>query len=342
MAFVFIVMREPFFSFVIPVFNRPDEVRELLESLTSQQYNKPFEVVLVEDGSAQSSKEVVLDYKEKLQISYYFKENSGPGDSRNYGMRRAKGDYFLILDSDCIIPPEYLIEVEKELTSEFVHCFGGPDNAHASFSDVQKSINYAMTSLLTTGGIRGNKKALNKFQPRSFNLGLSKEIFEKTNGFGNIHPGEDPDLTFRIWQAGYSTRLFSKAYVYHKRRIDWSKFYKQVNKFGSVRPILNKWHPETKKMTYWFPTVFLVGFVMSIILSAFGFTQLIICYGLYFLVLFIDSFIKNKNLKIALLSIYAVCIQFLGYGVGFLKSTILLNFNRKPAEELFPNLFFSK
>jgi glycosyltransferase involved in cell wall biosynthesis len=335
-------MRELSFSFIIPVFNRPEEVQELLESLSKQEFDKPFEVVLVEDGSTLSSEDVVKKFSNQLQISYYQKKNTGPGDSRNYGMQRAKGNYFIVLDSDCIIPPQYLAKATKELEKEYVHCYGGPDAAHESFSLIQKAINYVMTSLFTTGGIRGNKKALDKFQPRSFNMGISKEAFEATQGFGNIHPGEDPDLTFRIWKAGYNTRLFPDAFVYHKRRIDWSKFYKQVNKFGMVRPILNKWHPGTGKLTYWFPTFFTLGLLVSIPLYLFGFPWPIWCYSIYFLLIFIDSLLKNRNLAIALLSIFATLIQFLGYGWGFLKSTFLLNFNNKEAEELLPKLFFKK
>ncbi|WP_394971560.1 glycosyltransferase [uncultured Croceitalea sp.] len=335
-------MRNLSFSFIIPVFNRPDEIQELLESLSKQDFTKPFEIVIVEDGSALSSEKVIANFKEKLQISYYQKDNSGPGDSRNYGMQRAKGNYFIVLDSDCIIPSKYLTEAEKELKKRFVHCYGGPDAAHESFSLVQKAINYVMTSLFTTGGIRGNKKALDKFQPRSFNMGISKEAFEATGGFGNIHPGEDPDLTFRIWNAGYNTRLFPNAFVYHKRRIDWSKFYKQVNKFGMVRPILNKWHPKTKKLTYWFPTLFIIGLLISIPLYIFGIVWPVWCYGIYFLLIFADSLVKNKNIAIALLSIYATLIQFVGYGWGFLKSTFLLNFSNKEAEEVLPKLFFKK
>ncbi len=335
-------MRNLSFSFIIPVFNRPDEIQELLESLSKQDFTKPFEIVIVEDGSTLSSEKVIANFKEKLQISYYQKDNSGPGDSRNYGMQRAKGNYFIVLDSDCIIPSKYLTEAEKELKKRFVHCYGGPDAAHESFSLVQKAINYVMTSLFTTGGIRGNKKALDKFQPRSFNMGISKEAFEATGGFGNIHPGEDPDLTFRIWNAGYNTRLFANAFVYHKRRIDWSKFYKQVNKFGMVRPILNKWHPKTKKLTYWFPTLFIIGLLISIPLYIFGIVWPVWCYGIYFLLIFADSLVKNKNIAIALLSIYATLIQFVGYGWGFLKSTFLLNFSNREAEEVLPKLFFKK
>jgi len=328
------------FSFVIPVFNRPDEIRELLESLVLQNYTASFEVVLIEDGSSISSENVVSEYKDKLSISYYQKENTGPGASRNYGMDRAKGNYFIILDSDCILPPQYLIEVDKSLNAEFVHCFGGPDAAHESFSVVQKAINYAMTSVLSTGGIRGSKNSVGKFQPRSFNMGISKEAFEKVGGFGKIHPGEDPDLTFRIWKAGYQTKLISEAFVYHKRRIDWNKFYKQVNKFGMVRPILNKWHPETAKMTYWFPTFFCIGLLISVGFAIFKIVAPFLLFASYFILVFIDSFIKNKSISIAVLSLFAVAVQFVGYGLGFLKSTFLINFSKKEPQELFPKLFF--
>tara|TARA_R110002051_G_scaffold235393_1_gene296893 strand:+ start:3652 stop:4656 length:1005 start_codon:yes stop_codon:yes gene_type:complete len=330
------------FSFIVPVFNRPNEVKELLDSLVHQTYSKPFEIVIIEDGSAISSEAVISDYKEKLNITYLKKDNSGPGDSRNYGMRKANGNYFIVLDSDCILPPQYLNEVNKALEKEHVDCYGGPDAAHESFTLVQKAINYAMTSFLTTGGIRGGKTAIDKFQPRSFNMGISKKAFEATGGYGNIHPGEDPDLTIRIWNKGFVTKLISEAFVYHKRRIDWNKFYIQVNKFGMVRPILNQWHPETKKLTYWFPTVFCLGFLIALLSLFFGVSFPLYLYTVYFMLLVIDSLLKNKNLAIALLSIAAVCIQFVGYGYGFLKSTLLLNFSKKNAEELFPKLFFKK
>ncbi|MDF4202782.1 glycosyltransferase [Maribacter sp. SA7] len=328
------------FSFIIPVYNRPNEIKELLNSLRLQTYDKTFEVVIVEDGSAISSEEVISDYVDTLAISYYKKPNSGPGDSRNYGMARAKGNYFIVLDSDCILPPQYLVAAEKSLQEDYVHCYGGPDAAHESFSTVQKAINYAMTSFLTTGGIRGGKKAVDKFQPRSFNMGISKEAFENVGGYGNIHPGEDPDLTIRIWNSGYKTKLISEAFVYHKRRIDWNKFYIQVNKFGMVRPILNKWHPETKKITYWFPTVFCLGLIISIILAALGFAVPLYLYALYFSVLFVDAIVKTRNLKVALLSLVATAIQFFGYGYGFLKSTLYINSSSKKPEEIFPKLFF--
>ncbi|MBD0849146.1 glycosyltransferase [Maribacter arenosus] len=328
-------------SFIIPVYNRPDEVKELLDSFLMLEGEKDFEIVIVEDGSQISSKEVVSQFDRTLHVSYFNKPNSGPGDSRNYGMRRAKGNYFIILDSDCILPPQYLTEVLKSLNENFVHCFGGPDAAHASFSNVQKAINYAMTSVLSTGGIRGGTSAVDKFQPRSFNMGISKEAFEKVGGYGKIHPGEDPDLTIRIWNKGYETKLIPKAFVYHKRRIDWHKFFIQVNKFGLVRPILNKWHPETAKITYWFPTLFCLGFLISLILMVLNIFIPLGIYLLYFMLVFIDSLIKNRNVSVAFLSIFAVCVQFLGYGIGFLKSTFWINFSKKKPKELFPKLFFN-
>ncbi len=328
------------FSIIIPVYNRPDEIKELLESLSISDYNKEYEIVIVEDGSTLTCKNEVEQFKQKLNIAYYFKENSGPGDSRNYGMKVAKGDYFIIFDSDCIIPKQYLNEVEKELTANYVDCFGGSDAALDSFSDVQKAINFAMTSFLTTGGIRGGSEKLNKFQPRSFNMGISKIAFEDSHGFGNIHPGEDPDLTIRLWKLGYETRLFSKAFVYHKRRIDWNKFSVQVNKFGKARPILNSWHPEYSKLTFFFPTLFVIGFWIALFLFVFSFPLPIICYAFYFLLILIGATVQNKSFKIGFLSLIAVFKQFFGYGKGFLESYVKVILLKQKPESAFPELFF--
>ena len=327
-------------SFIIPVFNRPDEVKELLESLANLKGDNDFEVVIVEDGSTLLSKTNVDTFSNKLNISYFVKENTGPGDSRNFGMQKAKGNYFIILDSDCILPQQYLTNVIKHINSDYVDCFGGPDAAHKSFSNLQKAINFAMTSLITTGGIRGKSASVNKFQPRSFNMGISKKAFNATNGFGRIHPGEDPDLSIRLSKLGFSTKLIPEAYVYHKRRISWSKFYNQVHKFGLVRPILNQWHPETKKITYWFPTIFSLGLIVSLVLVFFGFDLPLKIFGVYFITSFLLALISTKNGIVALFSILAIMIQFFGYGYGFLKSTVKLIFSNKDIEEQFPDLFF--
>lgn len=328
------------FSLIIPVFNRPDEVDELLESLSQLDYNQDFETVIIEDGSSLRCDDVVRKYAGKLHLSYCYKENSGPGDSRNYGMKKAKGDYFIIFDSDCIIPPNYLTEVSKALAANYVDCFGGPDKALDSFSDIQKAINFAMTSFLTTGGIRGGSEKIDKFQPRSFNMGLSRKAFEASNGFGNIHPGEDPDLSIRLWNLGFETKLFPKAFVYHKRRIDWAKFTVQVNKFGKARPILNSWYPQYNKLTFFFPSIFILGFAFALVLLVFNFDLLLQLYFVYFLALFLVSTYQNKSFKIGLLSIKAVWKQFYGYGTGFLESFVKIIILKQKPQEAFPELFF--
>ncbi|MFL9843914.1 glycosyltransferase [Flavobacterium rhizosphaerae] len=331
-----------YFSLVIPVYNRPHEVRELLESLSQQDYGGKFEVVIVEDGSAISSREIVETFSGKLFLSYYYKQNTGPGDSRNYGMEKAKGDYFIILDSDCIIPPGYLTAVAQNLQAEFVHCFGGPDAALDSFSNVQKAINFSMTSFITTGGVRGKTEKISKFQPRSFNMGLSRQAFEATGGFGNIHPGEDPDLALRLWKMGYKTKLFTNAYVYHKRRIDWYKFYMQVNKFGKVRPILDQWHPEYRKITYLFPALFFIGFICSVLFLLIHVYFPLYLYILYFIMVFVISAVKNKSLKIGMLSVPAAAIQFYGYGRGYIEAFVKIVVLKKQPQNVFPTLFFKK
>ena len=327
------------FSLIIPVYNRPDEIDELLESLSKQIFDDDYEIVIVEDGSSVDCKSVLSKYQ-NLNISYFYKPNSGPGDSRNFGMRNAKGDYFIILDSDCILPNDYLHQVKKSLKDDYVDCFGGVDDADSSFSDIQKAINFAMTSVLTTGGIRGGSEKLTKFQPRSFNMGISKKAFEVSNGFGNIHPGEDPDLSIRLWNLGFETRLFKNVKVFHKRRISWDKFKLQVTKFGKARVILNHWHPKYIKMTFFFPSLFLIGFVFSVILAFLDVEFFFGLYVLYFIICFILSSIQNKSLKIGLLSVYAVGIQFYGYGTGFLKAFYKINILNKEPEQALPEMFF--
>ena len=327
-------------SFIIPVYNRPDELEELLGSFLELEGNHDFEIVVVEDGSQISSSAIIDKFINNLDISYFYKANSGPGDSRNFGMDNAKGNYFIILDSDCILPKSYMTSVLKSLNKNFVDCFGGPDAAHESFSNLQKAINFAMTSFITTGGIRGGKNSVDAFQPRSFNMGISKEAFEATKGFGKLHPGEDPDLSIRLIKLGFKTKLIPEAFVYHKRRISWSKFYKQVNKFGQARPILNKWHPETKKITYWFPALFALGFIVASVLFFNDIRFPIWCYLAYFGVAFVMALVQNKNIIVALYSIVAIAIQFFGYGIGFLKATLKLSLSKKSAEEVLPKMFF--
>ena len=333
-------MKDLEFSFIIPVYNRPDEIKELLESFLNLEGDPNFEVVIIEDGSSKTSESIVKAYQNRLDIAYCFKANSGPGDSRNFGMQKAKGNYFIILDSDVILPKDYLIQVKTFLEKSYFDCFGGPDAAHSSFTGIQKAINFVMTSFITTGGIRGGKRQIEDFQPRSFNMGLSKKAFLASGGFGKIHPGEDPDLALRLKKLGFKTALIEKAFVYHKRRTSWTKFYKQVYKFGIVRPILNQWHPNSRSLVYWFPSLFSLGFLASIVLL---FTQIIVpmyLYLLYFSFAFILALISTKSMSVAFQVLMAIIIQFFAYGYGFIKSTVNLVVLGKRPEDAFPQLFF--
>ncbi|PHS53865.1 MAG: glycosyl transferase family 2 [Lutibacter sp.] len=310
------------FSIIIPVYNRPQEIGELLQSLTKQTYTKHFEVIVVEDGSTLKATDIVAEYSNELTVKYFYKENSGAGESRNFGMQRSTGNYFIIFDSDCVIPPHYLEEVDQSLKLNYTDAFGGADAAHESFTTIQKAINYSMTSFLTTGGIRGSKKAVDKFQPRSFNLGISKKAFETTNGFSQLKIGEDIDLTFRLWKNNFETQFIEKAFVYHKRRVTFHQFFKQTFAFGKGRPFLNKKYPNTAKITYWFPTVFILSFFISIVSFVLGFEFFALCFVAYFVLIFIDSLLKNKKITVAFLSIITTLIQFMGYGLGFLKGLL--------------------
>jgi len=327
------------YSIIIPVYNRPQELEELLDSLVAQFFASIFEVIVVEDGSANTSKKVVNSYSDKLNVHYFVKDNSGPGLSRNFGMQKATGDYFIILDSDCILPSTYLQEVDAALKYNFTDTYGGKDASHPSFSNIQKAINYSMTSVLTTGGIRGHKNVASKFQPRSFNMGLSKIAFEKTNGFGSQRFGEDIDLSFRLLQNGFESQFIEKAFVYHKRRTTWMSFFKQTFNFGAARPISNVQHSTTSKITYWFPILFMVGLLFSIIVYFFNFKIFLYGYILYFILIFFGSLIESKNPFVAITSMYATLVQFLGYGLGFLRSTFRLYILKKSVKDTFPRMF---
>ena len=306
------------YSFIIPVYNRPDEVDELLDSLTRQTFRE-FEVVVVEDGSVVPCKDIVDKYADRLSIHYYKKANSGPGQTRNYGVDRANGEYMLILDSDCIIPEKYLEAVKAELQRQKADAFGGPDRAHESFTDVQKAINYAMTSFFTTGGIRGGKKKLDKFYPRSFNMGVRKDVYQALGGFSKMRFGEDIDFSIRIFKGGYQCRLFPEAWVWHKRRTDLKKFFKQVHNSGIARINLYKKYPESLKLVHMLPALFTLGVVFLFLASLFWGGSLSLLF-LFALIVFVDASMQNKSLKIGLLAIAASFIQLTGYGTGFLRA----------------------
>lgn len=317
----------PLFSIIVPVYNRPQEVDELLNSLCGQSMHD-FEVVIVEDGSAVPCEEVCRGYADRLNIRYFAKPNSGPGPSRNYGAARAQGEYLLILDSDVILPTDYLKNIREELQREPADAFGGPDRANENFTPVQKAINYAMTSFFTTGGIRGGKKKMDKFYPRSFNLGVRREVFEALGGFSDMRFGEDIDFSIRIFKGGYSCRLFPEAWVWHKRRSTFRQFFKQVHNSGIARIHLYKKYPESLKLVHLLPAAFTIGLGVLLILCICGVAWRIewlaiapvALVGLYAVLLFADSSIQNRSMYVGLLSIAAAFVQLTGYGTGFLRA----------------------
>ena len=337
------------YSIIVPVFNRPDEVRELLDSLT-QQTHKDFEVIIVEDGSKNTCKDVCEQFAGILDLHYFYKENSGPGQSRNYGAEHAQGEWLIVLDSDVVLPEGYLENVELEIhTSLPCDAWGGPDTAHPDFTPVQKAISYSMTSFFTTGGIRGGKAKLDKFFPRSFNMGVRRDVYHELGGFSKMRFGEDIDFSYRIVEAGYKTRLLPSAWVWHKRRTDFRKFFRQVYNSGIARINLTKRHPGTLKLVHLLPTVFTLGVIGCLML--FGLGVAMYAYGewldanglrptdnmhqgvgfvfcvlalfpllLYSLIIFIHSSIKNRSLWVGLLSIPAAFTQLIAYGLGFIKA----------------------
>ena len=339
------------YSIIVPVYNRPDEVDELLQSLTEQTFND-MEVIIVEDGSSQPCENIVHRYAGKLQLRYYTKENSGPGQTRNFGAEHSQGEYLIFLDSDCVLPPDFLKVVDEELKRKDCDAWGGPDRAHASFTNVQKAISYSMTSFLTTGGIRGGKKQMDKkFYPRSFNMGIRRSLYRQLGGFSSMRFGEDIDLSLRIYKSGASCRLFPEAWVWHKRRTDFKKFFKQVHNSGIARINLMKRHPGSLKLVHLLPAVFTIGTFLCLLLflvglffagiglytGFFGGTGcnmgLIVAFLgaalillallpllLFSLLVFIDSSIRNGSIKIGILSIWASFIQLIGYGTGFIRA----------------------
>ena len=322
------------YSIIVPVYNRPDEVRELLESLTAQT-RKDFEVVIVEDGSTTDCRAVAESFAGRLDLKYFAKKNSGPGLSRNYGAERARGEWLIVLDSDVVLPCGYLEAVSDELRRAPADAFGGPDRAHDSFTDTQKAISYSMTSFFTTGGIRGGKKKLDKFYPRSFNMGVRRDAYLRLGGFSPMRFGEDIDFSIRIFKAGLSCRLFPGAWVWHKRRTDFRKFFRQVYNSGIARVNLYKKYPESLKAVHLLPAAFTLGVIALVLTSAAG--RLLmhyddlhrwywLCAGpwlpilAYCALIAADSAARNRSLKIGLLSVGAAFVQLMGYGLGFIAA----------------------
>ncbi len=310
-----------FFSIIIPLYNRPQEIKELLETLTLQSYRQ-FEVLVIEDGSVNDAAEIVKSFADQLDVRYFVKANEGQGFTRNFGFERAKGDYFIIFDSDCLIPPDYLQIVNDHLNTSWLDAYGGPDAAHPSFTAVQKAISYSMTSPFTTGGIRGNKKGIGQFHPRSFNMGVSRKVWETVGGFIITRSGEDIEYSIRIHSAGFKIGLIPDAKVYHKRRTNFLQFYKQLHFFGRARINVYKFFPKELKLVHFFPAAFTLGIIFTLIANAFRWYIAEWCnyfLALLVLLIFLHSWWKNKSVKVAFLSIIASFTQLIAYGLGFMQ-----------------------
>lgn len=325
----------PYFSVIVPVYNRIDEVHDLLDSL-SRQTNKNFEVIIVEDGSTDPCKDVTERFSDIVDVKYYYKSNEGRSIARNYGIERASGEYFIFFDSDCVIPENYFEELDKRLKDYYTDCFGGPDSAHDSFTDTQKAINYSMTSFLTTGGIRGGKVQMEKFVPRSFNMGYSRKVWETVGGFREMF-SEDIDMSTRIRQAGFSIQLIRDAYVYHKRRTSLPKFCRQTYVFGMSRITLKLLYPGSIKLVHCLPAAFVIGSITMIILALAWHWCAILPLAIYLLAVWITALISTKSIKIGTLAILTSIIQLGAYGCGFIKAyvwKIVLRHGRNLEEEI--------
>lgn len=330
----------PTISIIIAIYNRNDELFELLKSL-SQQTDQDFETIIVDDGSQTDLLPTIELFRNHLDIQFYKKQNSGPGLTRNYGAKLAKGEWLVFVDSDVIVERDYISNIKTNIYAASCDAFGGADKAHRGFNLMQKAISYSMTSVFTTGGIRGSKRALNRFQPRSFNMGVRKKAFETVGGFSEMRIGEDPDLSMTLWEYGFKTVFFDNIAVYHKRRTDFSKFSRQVYRFGVARPILNSRHPQYVKISFAFPTFFLLGYVL-------GFAEyflldkhvVMLCYGFYTVLILSHTMIKTRNAGIAFLAVISTYIQLFSYGWGFLESWVKLNILKMKARDAFPGHFY--
>lgn len=327
-------MEQGVFSIIVPVYNRPEEVAELLESLKAQT-DRGFEIILVEDGSTITCREQAREASESMRLQYHFRENEGRSPARNHGITRANGDFLVFVDSDCILPPDYIANLRKELQAHPTDCFGGPDDAHASFSDLQKAINYSMTAFLTTGGIRGGKMQMEKFVPRTFNMGFTKHVADTVGGFREMF-SEDIDMSTRIRKAGFSISLFRSVKVFHKRRVSLRKFWRQVHVFGMSRITLQLLYPGSLKPVHCLPALFVIGAIGLIAASIFN-PWFLLPLAIYLSALFIGAWIEMKRIKLAFMAIATSIVQLFGYGTGFIRAyvwKILLRHGRNINQEI--------
>lgn len=314
------------YSVIVPVYNRPEEVGELLESVAHQTFDD-LEVIVVDDGSQKRCDSVVDTYRDRLDLHYYYKPNSGPGPTRNFGFEHAAGDYLVVFDSDCLLPPTYFDAVNKALEIQGYDAWGGPDRPEGRFTALQQAMGFTMSAFLTTGGIRGGAAAATTFQPRSFNMGFSKLVYEKTGGFGSLRYAEDIELSIRIRKAGFKIALISEAFVYHKRRTSLAQFYDQVFHFGEGRVEVTRLHPEQERLIHWLPFLFTLGFAASVVLALLHFLSGLMglsLYAFYFVALFTTAWKDSGKISVAILSIPSAGVQLIGYALGFISRKLQL------------------
>ena len=326
-------VKDLLFSIIVPVYNRPDEVAELLASLAVQT-DRGFEIVIVEDGSTVRCESQVREYEGRLRLKYFYKDNEGRSPARNYGIVRSDGGYLVFVDSDCVLPEDYIENLRRCLSATYADCFGGPDAAHESFTDMQKAINYSMTSFLTTGGIRRGKMQLENFVPCTFNPGFSRDVYECVGGFREMF-SEDIDMSTRIRNAGFSIRLFRSVVVYHKRRVDLKKFWRQVHVFGMSRITLQLLYPGSMKIVHWLPALFVI-FTLVMVAGAFFWKWMLVPLAVYLLAVWICGIVATKSLKIGSLGVVTSLVQLCGYGTGFIRAymwKILLRHGRDERQE---------
>jgi|WetSurMetagenome_2_1015567.scaffolds.fasta_scaffold75701_2 glycosyltransferase involved in cell wall biosynthesis len=314
-----------YFSIVVPTFSRPDEVSELLASLVFQK-NKNFEVIIADGSPDDSVRQVIESYNERLDLKYLYHKGLGISESRNWGVENARGDYIVFFDSDCVIPPHYFKVAGEFLKIDPLDSYGGPDRASENFNKQQRAISYAMTSFFTTGGIRGRKKHVGQYQPRSFNMGIRRNVFNALHGFSGLKVSEDIDLSIRLNKNGYRSGFIEDAYVFHKRRSTFYKFFRQVLSFGSGRIDLQMRHGDALKPVHMLPSLFVLYLISGLVAGIFSREVFIFWAGsavTYMVAILIDATIQNRNLVIGLMSVYAAFVMLIGYGLGMIKAACL-------------------
>lgn len=311
------------FSVIIPVYNRPEELAELLTSLVDQTVTN-FEVVVIEDGSSNPSDTIIGSFQRDLDIRYIFQENTGQGFARNHGMKMAQGDFFVILDSDVILPSDYLEKLENAIQTRELDAFGGPDAAKEDFSSLQKAMDFAMTSFWTTGGIRGKMKDSSKYQARGFNMGVSRAVFEDLGGFVDPNRGEDIEWSLRIKNAGFKLELVEEAFVYHKRKNTLRSFSKQAFSFGQNRVNVSRFHPGAIKLVHLFPSLFLLFLILTLVgVLPETLTLQRFLLGFWSGMILLSATAQTRSILVGILALICSVVQLSSYGAGLIYELLV-------------------